>query len=115
MSLDDDRERGEIVDVYIHLRSRQDNFLSQMSDTECQNFSECLRIILDEAMARDGKLPELPASPPYKRKRHVIIERVHLEYVGRLMSKHALDRSEIIRRIIDNAIGRREYAARALK
>lgn len=95
-----------VYGVVVSFRSRQLDFINMLADKNDATFTQTFVGVMKEAKDRDGSSEMLARSPTKKIRKHVYVPFEILRYIDSLVVKHGLQRSDIVRRLIDGAQAR---------
>lgn len=91
---------GLIVDIDLTLRTSQVDYLEYLAECWEAPFSRALRRLIDSRIAAEM---DAPSRPPRKFRKHVKLEAHHLTFIDKIAAREGLSRSDIARRLIDEA------------
>jgi hypothetical protein len=92
-----------LIDVDLTLRTQQADYLEYLADRDETNEAVAFRRILDKRMASQSGIPP---SPPQKVRKHYTVMGYHLEFIDRMAAWWGLPRSDVVRRLIDEALSK---------
>lgn len=106
-------KKSDLIMLQLYLRTPQIEYLERVAEREGEPVMFRVRAIINEAMARDAAAIHLFADATQKIRKSARLTRAQLTYIDRLVRKHGLQRSDIVRRLIDGAQAREEAKQRA--
>lgn len=101
------------VAVELRLRTPQAAYLERLAGATDTDESRALRRLIDRRIAQDVEPP--PSSPAKKQRKHLKLGRRHVAFLDKIRDRLGLSRSDMARRIIDDAmeLGEKERQATA--
>lgn len=93
-------ERPKRSTIGLTLRTQQADYLERVAESEETSLSQAFGSIL-EAMAGETDIPA--KSPTWRVRKHLVIDPRHQDVLNRLAAKWGLSKSDVARRLIDQA------------
>lgn len=91
-------------DVFIFLRAHHDHFLVLLADRWERSVAKTLEILIERQVRSFSQALDIVAGSPEKTRRHVTISASHLAFLDKLAGRSGLSRSDVIRRLVEDAM-----------